>query len=107
MPLLTQGQLVDVLMADDEKLNPRQIHYIDPPVATQTKGPGLYEGPVMRALVDSWGKPMRIALEDSHTTELPDPEHPSAKIKANVLIWSAGPDGNFDTWKDNIASWKP
>lgn len=22
-----------------------------------------------------------------------------------ILVWSAGPDGDFDTWEDNVTSW--
>jgi len=29
----------------------------------------------------------------------------SAFLPETILVWSAGPDGDFDTWADNIKSW--
>jgi hypothetical protein len=36
-----------------------------------------------------------------------DPEHPGVKLSESILIYSAGRDLDFSTWKDNVTSWKP
>ncbi len=106
-PILSQGHIIEVLMGGDKKINPRGIQYIAPPQTQQGKGPGLYAGPVAQVLIDSWGNPLRIALRGPNAESIANPEFPGKTINDTSLIWSAGPDGNFDTWQDNVASWKP
>ncbi|MBP9222877.1 MAG: hypothetical protein KBF76_03350 [Verrucomicrobiales bacterium] len=37
-----------------------------------------------------------------------EPEGPDLDLDSGhvlILVWSAGKDGNFDTWKDNVKTW--
>ena len=38
---------------------------------------------------------------------IPNPNTESNNlIRADVIAWSAGPDGDYSTWKDNVGSWE-
>jgi hypothetical protein len=39
--------------------------------------------------------------------KIADPVHPGATIAASVIVYSAGPDRDYHTWKDNEKSWEP
>lgn len=99
-----QGKfLLDVLMGGNTEHNPRQIRFWDPP-PSKSNGAGYSS---TNGLVDPWGKNgYRILLDDFSTGKIADPEKVLGDISAEVLIYSAGPDGDFDTWGDNVCSWK-
>ncbi len=53
------------------------------------------------------GNHYRVALDldgDGQITNV-DPRIESKQLPEAILIWSAGPDGDFDTWKDNLKTW--
>lgn len=60
---------------------------------------------------DPWGKPYQYLVNETpkDTMELgsfkQDYDGPE-EIRAKVLVWSAGPDGDYETWKDNVGSWE-
>ncbi len=58
-------------------------------------------------LWDPWGNLYRVRLDTDHNRRVENPEVPatSAFLPETILVWSAGPDGDFDTWADNIKSW--
>jgi len=60
------------------------------------------------ALHDSWGRYYQILLDHDNDDRVRDPSRPGENewIESKFLVWSAGPDGNPDTWDDNICSWK-
>ncbi len=60
------------------------------------------------AFYDSWGRLYQILLDHNNDGRVRDPSRPGEKawIESKFLVWSAGPDGNPDTWDDNICSWK-
>jgi len=73
---------------------------------------GLISDPATGAygVVDYKGKPYRIRLDTNHDETLnnPNPEQAAADrptLKARVLVWSAGKDGDWNTWDDNLMSW--
>ncbi|RBP45832.1 hypothetical protein DES53_102214 [Roseimicrobium gellanilyticum] len=91
-------------MGTDTSKNPRGTGFYEPPPAKK-KGGGYSPEP---GLVDVWGtKGYVVILDYDGDKEIADPEHPNAKITASALIYSAGPDGDFSTWKDNVKSWGP
>jgi hypothetical protein len=94
--------LIDIILNKDLKKNPRQIRFWEPP-PSKTTGSGFS---ATGGLVDSWGRQgYRIILDYDHDGLIDNPEGGSA-IKADVILYSAGPDGDFSTWKDNVRSWK-
>lgn len=98
-----QGRrLVDILTAKDVSKNPRQIPFYEPPPFK--KGGGGYSP--TGGLVDVWGsKGYIIILDYDGDGQIADPEHPGSTISAAVLVYSAGPDLDSSTWKDNLKSW--
>ena len=59
------------------------------------------------AFVDAWGAPFKFRLDTTGSGEMvnPNPEADAA-LKAQVAVWSAGPDGDYATWEDNVAGWE-
>jgi len=61
-------------------------------------------------LSDYWDQPLYFILDTKGTGQIPNPdprdnkEHPF--IAAPILIFSAGPDHDPNTWDDNVVSWK-
>ena len=114
IPSVTRGKIIATLHpdqnADPSDSNPRRINFFDPPPA-KNKRNGIYmdehNEPV---LVDPWGTPFRFNFDQGGEGKVPNPdprgnkEHPF--VETTVLIYSAGPDRNPNTWEDNIMSWK-
>jgi hypothetical protein len=99
-----QGRgLIEILSGTDDSKNPRQIPFYDPPAAK--KGGGGYTA--TGGLLDIWGsKGYIVILDYDGDGKIADPEHPGATINATVIVYSAGPDGDYSTWKDNVKSWE-
>lgn len=57
------------------------------------------------AFIDPWGTPFQYQMDDDRDGTVP---HPSGDgiIRAQVVAWSAGPDGDYETWADNATSWE-
>ena len=59
---------------------------------------------------DPWGKPYQYLVNETPMDTMglgafkKDYAGPE-EIRARALVWSAGPDGDYETWKDNVASW--
>lgn len=95
--------IMAVLLANDQTQNPRSIRFFDPPPAKST-GAGYSNS---TGLIDPWGKGgYRILLDDNGDGTIPDPENRLGNLSGSVLIYSAGADGDFSTWEDNVCSWK-
>lgn len=59
------------------------------------------------AFVDTWGRPFRFRLDVTGQGQLENPnEDVGGMVRGRVLAWSAGPDGDYDSWADNVASWE-
>lgn len=61
--------------------------------------------PNVGAFVDPWGNPFEYKVDADRNEEIPDPETDTV-VRARVLAWSAGPDGDYDTWDDNVKGWE-
>jgi hypothetical protein len=94
--------LLDILLGTHAANNPRHIRFWDPP-PTKSSGAGFTPG---LGLKDPWGTEYHIILDYDGNSLILDPEGSGGTIKAPVLIYSAGPDKDFTTWKDNVCSWK-
>jgi hypothetical protein len=106
------GGLIHILAGRDDVQNTRHTDYVDDlREAMLEKGmrkDGLVRGKESTALVDPWGNYYAIALDldGNETLDNPRPKAEPAHIYQRVLVWSAGPDGDFATWEDNITSWE-
>ena len=95
--------------------NPKRIVFFEPGGGALAK-----DGEFAGAFVDPWGKPFQFRLDltgDGQVGMEPNnndfdnigdvPGLELAKpIRARAIVWSAGEDGNYDTWEDNVKSWE-
>jgi type II secretory pathway pseudopilin PulG len=96
--------IIQIITAADTLRNPRGISFYEPPPVHKSGGGYTAAG----GLIDIWGaKGYIIILDYDGDGRVPDPEHPGALLSERIIIYSAGPDGDFSTWKDNVKSWKP
>jgi hypothetical protein len=102
-PVLSEGKWLEAQLGNDHDLNPRDIQFCQyPPFGGRRAG---LTAASPRSLVDNWGHPYCVLMDTSGDGKVPDPEHPGAMLTERIAIWSAGPDGDYTTWADNIKSW--
>ncbi|MBN8422469.1 MAG: hypothetical protein J0L73_26375 [Verrucomicrobia bacterium] len=91
-------------------LNPKEIKFIDLPVA-KNRIRGVWLNGEESVLHDTWGEPFYIILDTNGDGKTANPEfgaeHPPETLPLKVLIYSSGPDRDPKTWKDNVCSWRP
>ena len=46
-----------------------------------------------------------LGVDQNGDGKVENPEVPGTLIPESIAIWSAGPDGDFDTWADNVKTW--
>jgi hypothetical protein len=111
----TRGKILETLHPDPTKEPPktnlRRIDFYDPPPAKNgVDGSKFDEQHHEWVLVDPWGEPLYFIIDLKGEGKVPNPdprdnkEHPF--INTSIIVFSAGPDRNLDTWEDNILSWK-
>lgn len=106
--LEVQGEILDILMGKHPGENPRTIPFYEPPLHTPPAKSGLVINAAgLPELRDTYGNVYHMRFDWNGDGHIPDPEHPGATIGGPVIIYSAGPDGDYTTWHDNITSWKP
>ncbi|MES2506303.1 MAG: hypothetical protein V4599_06340 [Verrucomicrobiota bacterium] len=105
----SRGGIFGALLAQDDKLNPRKIKFVDLPLAKERKR-GLYEDQGEWVLVDSWGEMYYLALDTNEDNRIqnPEPEGPKSPpfLSASMIVYSSGPDRDPKTWEDNVCSWR-
>ncbi len=114
---LDEPGLLSCLSGDSN--NPRKLNYIDG-LRTAQLVDGQYingihfgDDPDHTTLTDPWGHPYRILMDTDDdgailnpaTSALPNVHLPKQIRGKRAIIWSAGPDGDFNTWADNPQSW--
>ncbi len=114
--LESNHRLMDVLLgsapeADPGGLNPRRITYFSGRQARPAEGGGFRRGVTYNSedgtgeLWDPWANFYRVRMDTDSDNRVESPEPGAASIPEAILVWSAGPDGDFDTWKDNVKTW--
>lgn len=128
-PFLTDGNsetIINTLMNNVDQggsttnMNPRGIKYLDLPYANKglfgiiDPSGGVGDGSPV-SLVDSWGRPYKVALDTNYDNRIenPDKNNNSQKISAQApeflnatcIIYSFGPDRQEYT-QDDIVSWR-
>lgn len=113
--LQSDHELMDVLFGADNQagesgLNPRGIVFYAGieavPMSNGKYSKGVVLGPGgTGTLWDPWGNHYRVRLGDPVAKRVEDPEEPGTHLPESILVWSAGEDGDFDTWEDNAKTW--
>lgn len=100
--------------ATGARQNPREVNYLEgikPAKGLPKPGPhgdwinGLVCMPPDFSVIDPWGLPFRVRLDTNGDGMLANPVPESPPLAAKALFWSAGKDGDWDTWDDNPRSW--
>lgn len=102
--------MIALLKGMDDAGNPRQTDYLgeikEAKVIKDKRLSGFYRvTETSIGLYDPWGQPYRIRLDGDADGGVDDPSAPGTRILKTAIIWSAGKDGDFSTWEDNVASW--
>lgn len=107
--------LMDILLGSDTQKepggrNPRGIaFYTDK--AAKPMGDGRFRKGITLddsgggELWDPWGNHYRVRLDTNGDGKIENPENPGKHLPKTIAVWSAGPDGDFETWKDNVKTW--
>lgn len=107
--------LMDILLGADKHKDPggrnlRGIAFFTDRAAKPMSDGRFRKGLTLDAdgggeLWDLWGKFYRVRFDSNFDNRLENPEAPGTLIPESIAVWSAGPDGDFDTWKDNVKTW--
>ena len=88
--------------------NPRHIVFLEFKTTDLVIDPSLNT----TNFVDPWKQVYHCAFDTAYTNWIQDPFQPANNINAGFLIWSSGPDGQYDNNgegvginKDNVKSW--
>ena len=108
------SRLVNSLLGQDLQDNPREIQFIDLPIAGDGKC-GLIESKDGRRIVDSWGNPFEMIFDTNRDSKIQNPDlrnqDPSIVTKASdwiparVIAFGRGRDAILHTRDDNT-SWR-
>lgn len=111
-PIQSRGRLVAVLLGEDTAENPREIRFFDPPPFKPHNRSGAARNSEGEwELRDHWGHFYRIHLDFDGDGRILNPAKGALRkqpdvLTADVIIYSAGKDGDYATWEDNILSWR-
>ena len=109
--------LMDILLGSDPQKgpggrNPRGIVFYSDRAARPIDGGRFRKGLTLLPdgtgeLWDPWGNHYRVRMDTDGDGRVsnPDPAMPARILTESILVWSAGPDGDFETWKDNAQTW--
>ncbi len=89
--------------------NPRKIAFYTGMKARKKNGRRIkgiqYDENGPSYLWDEWGNLYHIRFDTDHDNQIRNPEFPEQLLPETIAVWSAGPDGDFSTWDDNIKTW--
>lgn len=96
---IADAELVHALTGTNPIINPDNNVYMTP-------APEFLSAD--EALIDPWGTPYHVHIDTTFNQRItnPQPDSDRPEIPATVLVYSAGPDRDPNTWKDNIISWQ-
>lgn len=109
----TDQTLMTILCSPDhhiaERTNPRRITFFtgrEARFSDRKYRNGLQITDSDEILVwDSYGNHFMVRMDTDADNQIADPENQTENIQEAIVVWSAGPDGDFSTWQDNIKTW--
>ncbi len=116
-PQEVKGQILLLLMQEGQHpSNPRNIGFLEGYPARDGKRGTHMPEVGFPVFADPWGHPYFIIMDLNGDGKIPNPakgkrvfrssEIEPETLELEVAAFSSGPDGNPDTWEDNIASWR-
>lgn len=104
------GPLIEALTGQHQHLNPKKIPFYEPPARHPlqgTSGKGTIPTPTTSTDIrDPKGNRYRVHFDWDGDGIISNPKEPGTKISNSVIVYSAGPDGDYTTWHDNVTSWE-
>ena len=93
--------------AKRDKNNFRQLRFLEMGKGMKIES-GKYEGGFGDPFPHKDGRmPFLYAVDDDGDGHVKNPNPDKGDlIRGDVIAWSAGPDGDYSTWKDNVGSWE-
>lgn len=91
-------------------VNPRGIAFFSGQMAKHDPGSGRFRSGIRMSpngrgeLFDNFGNYYRVRVDANRDGAINSPID-NNPVSERVLVWSAGRDGNFETWQDNIKTW--
>ncbi|MCP5539671.1 MAG: hypothetical protein H7A53_00725 [Akkermansiaceae bacterium] len=91
--------------------SPREICFFDDdharPIEGGKFGGGLRHSGAAVELFDPWGNYFHIIIDTNNNDRIsiPAANGRHTEIRQTTIVWSAGPDGDPNTWDDNINTW--
>ncbi|MDB6004041.1 MAG: signal peptide protein [Prosthecobacter sp.] len=116
VPLSGGSTILKILLGkNDSKMNPREIAYIEPPMAKNGAG-GLSGSDDNYELTDPWATPYQVTLDANYDNKIANPDLQNEDstisngaprdIVAGAIASSFGEDKKENT-KDDVVSWRP
>jgi len=111
----TNHGLMDILLGSEKekgvgKGNPRMIGFFVGKQAKPMEGARFRKGINLDehgggTFWDPYGVQYKVRVDSNRDNRVETPESPGTYLPESILVWCAGPDGNFETWDDNIKTW--
>jgi prepilin-type N-terminal cleavage/methylation domain-containing protein len=108
--------LLLILTGKDKTQNPRGTDFLTDLKAATLTGKnrpvdGLVRNGETLELVDPWGTPYKVTLDLNADGLILNPNEEeqnegTRELHKSVIVYSAGKDRDFSTWKDNVTSWR-
>ena len=94
---------------DAKTLNPNEVSFLEPPIVTDQQNSRGFHTPT-HEFRDPWGRPYRVYMDSNFDEEVRIPPGYTGDsgrpfIRKSVIVYSAGPDGKFETVNDNVTTW--
>ena len=108
--------LMDILLGSDpsrldSEANPRGIVFfagrraLEEPKNVFRRGISFDPADGTGQLWDPWGNLYRYRFDNDGDGRVENPAQPDQRLPDTILVWSAGPDGDYETWEDNVITW--
>ena len=114
--LTNTGDLINVLVGQNSgMLNPREIKFVDLPMAKNGTGGLVIAGGGGNTLIDDWGSPFSIIMDTNNDNLITNPDTANSDPKVSsgappemplgVAVFSNGAD-KVQSTKDDVTSWR-
>ena len=102
----SRGDIIRILTGKDIFKNPREIAFYEPSSSNIKRMRDTSTPNAGTDIRDRQGHLYRLQFDWNGDRQIPNPSAPGTLINSRAIVYSAGPDGDYTTWKDNLTSWK-
>jgi hypothetical protein len=109
----SRGSLLAVLLGTDAVANPENLVFLGQPEQLRINERVVQNAQGELEMRDPWGNLFRMHIDLDNDGTVPNPSRGGdgapaqiAVVPPGFVLYSAGPDGNFETWGDNFKTWE-